>query len=106
MFQIRASTMQRKKTENRYPYINPHTAQCAGASIGQGGQADGYDPHPLPKTQDELRQRRILYFSRLSSVADSVAATAAPVAAQGLPEVIFFNTLYEIFKMRSKPISI
>ena len=99
MFQIRASTMQRKKPENRYPYINPHTAQCAGASIVQGGasirqggentnrqaqapmsdagkvsdndEAGGYDPHPLPKTQDELRQRRILYFSRLSSVADS-----------------------------------
>jgi len=116
MFQIRASTMLRKKPENRYPYINPDTATCAGASIGQGGasirqggentnrqaqapmsgdgnisdndEAGGYDPHPLPSTLDELRQRRLQYFSRSGSVAVTVAATAAPVAAQGLPEVV------------------
>ena len=51
--------MMRKKPENRYPYINPLTAQCAGASIGRSG-----------------------------SVAVSVAATADPVAAQGHPEVV------------------
>jgi hypothetical protein len=86
MFQIRASTMLRKKPENKYPYINPHTAQCAGASIGQGGapdndEAGGYDPLPLPSTLEELRQRRLQYFSRSDSVAVSVAA-------QGLPEVV------------------
>ena len=59
MFQIRSSTMPRKKPEHRYPYINPLTAQCAGASIGRSG-----------------------------SVAVSVAATADPVAAQGHPEVV------------------
>ena len=108
--------MLHKKPENRYPYINPHTAQCAGASIVQGGasirqggentnrqaqapmsdaekvsdndEAGGYDPHPLPSNLDELRQRRLQYFRRSDSVADSVAATAAPVAAQGLPEVV------------------
>ena len=68
MFQIRASTMLHKKPENRYPYINPHTAQCAGASIGQGGAP----------VNDE---RRLQYFSRSDSVAVSVAA-------QGLPEVV------------------
>jgi hypothetical protein len=116
MFQIWASTMLRKKPENKYPYINPHTAQCAGASIGQGGasirqggenanrqaqapmsgagkvsdndEAGGYDPHPLPKTAEELRQRRVQFFSRSGSVAVSVAATEAPVAAQGRPEVV------------------
>jgi hypothetical protein len=60
--------MLRKKPENKYPYINPHTAQCAGASIGQGGAP----------VNDE---RRLQYFSRSDSVAVSVAA-------QGLPEVV------------------
>ena len=119
--------MLRKKPENRYPYINPDTAQCAGASIGQGGasirqggentnrqaqapmsgdgnisdndEAGGYDPHPLPKTKDELRQRRIQYFSRSGSVAVTVAATAAPVAAQGLPEVV--NAITEVIVLTS-----
>jgi hypothetical protein len=116
MFQIRASTMLRKKPENRYPYIKPHTAQCVGASIGQGGasirqggentnrqaqapmsgagkvsdndEAGGYDPHPLPSNVDELRKRRLQYFGRSGGVAVSVAATADPVAAQGHPEVV------------------
>ena len=127
--------MMRKKPENRYPYINPLTAQCAGASIGQGGasirqggentnrqvqapmsgagkvsnndEAGGYDPHPLPSTQDELRQRRLQYFMRSGSVAVSVAATADPVAAQGHPEVV--NAVMQVmmtilhFNLRNYP---
>ena len=94
--------MLRKKPENRYPYINPNTAQCAGASINRQAQAPmsgagkfsdndeagGYDPYPLPSTLDELRQRRLKYFRRSGSDAVSVAATADPVPAQGHPEVV------------------
>ena len=57
-------------------------------NISDNDEAGGYDPLPLPSTLEELRQRRLQYFSRSDSVADSVAATAAPVAAQGLPEVV------------------
>ena len=109
MFQIRASTMLRKKPENRYPYINPDTAQCVGASVGQGGasirqggentnrQAQAPmsgagkvsdNDEALPSNPDELRRRRLQYFGRSGNVAVSVAATAGPVAAQGHPEVV------------------
>ena len=120
--------MLRKKPENRYPYINPDTAQCVGASVGQGGasirqggentnrQAQAPmsgagkvsdNDEALPSNPDELRRRRLQYFGRSGNVAVSVAATADPVAAQGHPEVV--NAVMQVmmtilhFNLRNYP---